>query len=241
MTTRLLSCWIVAAACTGIAAAATTRAAGETAITPPAMPPPSSFRAHVDNPWFPLVPGTRYVYAGVKDGNPSRDVVTVTHATKTIAGVPCVTVHDFLYERGHLRERTTDWYSQDAHGNVWYFGEDTAELDARGHVTSTEGTWRTGRDGAIPGIFMPARPKLHATFRQEYRKGQAEDHFRVVALGVPVRVPYGSWRDAMRTREWTPLEPGAIDAKYYVRGIGTVKEQAQDGSERSVLVSFRRS
>ena len=203
--------------------------------------PASDYSATIDNAWFPLRPGMRWVYRGAKDGKAARDVMTVTHATKTIAGVPCVVVRDLLYLDGRLGERTTDWYTQDRDGNVWYFGEDTAELDRSGTVTSTEGTWQTGRDGAIPGIFMPARPKLHATFRQEYRKGQAEDHFRVVALGVPVRVPYGSWRDAMRTREWTPLEPGAIDAKYYVRGIGTVKEQAQDGSERSVLVSFRRS
>ncbi len=105
------------------------------------MPPASSFSARVDNQWFPLKPGTRYVYTGVKDGKRSRDVVTVTRQTKKIEGVSCIVVQDRLYLRGRLGERTTDWYSQDTPGNVWYFGEKTAELDAHGHVTSTEGTW----------------------------------------------------------------------------------------------------
>src|SRR5690349_16556515 len=121
-------------------------------------PPASAFSARVDNEWFPLRPGTRYVYIGEKDGKPSRDVVTVTHLTKSIDGVPCVVVHDRLYLRGRLGERTTDWYSQDSRGNVWYFGENTAVLDAHGHVTRTEGTWTAGINGARPGIYIPAHP-----------------------------------------------------------------------------------
>jgi hypothetical protein len=206
-----------------------------------ALPRPASdYSATVDNKWFPLPVGATWVYRGVKDGKRARDVVTVASEVQKIHGVPAAVVHDRLYLDGRLGERTTDWYTQDSDGNVWYFGEDTAELDRNGKVTSTEGTWRTGRDGAVPGIFMPAHPKVGASFRQEFYKGHAEDHFSIQALGVPVRVPYGSWPATMRTREWTPLEPGAIDAKYYVRGIGTVKEQAKNGSERSVLVSFRR-
>src|SRR3954454_15579459 len=96
-----------------------------------------AFSAHVTNPWFPLRPGDRYVYVGVKDGKPARDVVTVEAQTRTIDGAPCTTVTDRLYLRGRLAERTTDWYSQDAAGAVWYFGENTAELDAQGRVTST--------------------------------------------------------------------------------------------------------
>src|SRR5438876_362275 len=84
----------------------------------------------------PRRPGTRYVYTGIKDGQPSRDVVFVTHKTRTIDGVPRVAVQDRLWVRGRLHETTTDWYSQDKQGNVWYFGEKTAELDRNGRVTS---------------------------------------------------------------------------------------------------------
>src|SRR5438045_257298 len=133
---------------------------------------PTHFSAHVTNPWFPLTPGTRYVYTGVKDGKPARDVVLVTQETRVIDGAPCVTVRDRLYLNGKLAERTTDWYSQDARGNVWYFGEDTAEL-SHGKVTSTEGTWLAGVDGARAGVYITARPVLGRSYRQEYYKGHA--------------------------------------------------------------------
>ena len=201
----------------------------------------AGFSARVDNAWFPLRPGSVWVYRGEKDGQPSRDVVKVTHATRTIDGAPCVSVSDRLYLRGRLAERTTDWYSQDAAGNVWYFGERTAELDRRGRVTSTEGSWLAGVRGAQAGTFMFAHPRPGRSARQEYYKGHAEDHFQVLGLHARVQVPYVSSSRALLTKEWTPLEPGTIDHKYYVRGIGTVLEQTvKGGSERNELVSFRR-
>ena len=201
-----------------------------------------AYSPHVTNPWFPLTPGTEFVYTGTKDGKPTRDVVRVTRQTITIAGARCVVVRDLLYEAGKLEERTSDYYTQDRAGNVWYFGEDTAELDASGKVTSREGTWRAGRAGAKPGVYRPAHPRVGQTGRQEYLKGQAEDHFRVVSLNATVRVPFVSSRSALETREWTPLEPGTLDQKIYVHGIGTVKEASLKGPmERNVLVArYRR-
>lgn len=196
----------------------------------------------VTNPWFPLRPGTTYVYTGVRDGEPSRELLTVTRLTKTIQGVRCTVVNDRLYVRGRLRERTTDWYAQDRRGAVWYFGERTAELDRQGRVTSREGTWQSGVDGAKAGIYMPAHPRVGQSFRQEFYAGHAEDHFRVLSLNASVTVPYVSSRQALLTNEWTPLEPDVLDHKLYVRGIGTVKEETvQGGSERNVLVAVLRS
>jgi hypothetical protein len=201
----------------------------------------SGFSPNVTNPWFPLRPGSVYHYRGEKDGKPSRDVMTVTHRTRVIDGARCVAVSDLLYLRGRLGERTTDYYTQDAKGNVWYFGEKTAELDSHGRVTSTAGSWMAGVHGAKPGIFMFAHPRPGLSARQEYLKGQAEDHFKVVSMRQTAVVPYGTFRSAMLTKEWTPLEPGVIDHKYYVRGIGTVLEQTvKGGNERNELVSFRR-
>jgi hypothetical protein len=201
-------------------------------------PAPSRFVRGVTNPWFPLRPGTTLVYRGVKDGKPSRDVVHVTGKTRRIAGVTCTAVSDRLYLRGRLEERTTDWYAQDKAGNVWYFGEATAELDTHGKVTSREGSWLAGVDGARAGLFMPAHPRVGQSARQEYYKGHAEDHFRVLSLTAHVRTPGASSSRALLTKEWTPLEPGVVDHKYYVRGIGTVLEQTlKGGDERNVLVS----
>ena len=202
---------------------------------------PGGFTARVANPWFPLRPGTTYVYSGVRDGKPSRDLVTVTHSTKVIQGVRCTAVSDRLYLRGRLFERTTDWYAQDRSGAVWYFGEQTAELDAHGRVTSREGSWQSGVDGAKAGIYMPAHPRVGQSARQELYVGHADDHFRVLSLDASVSVPYISSRHALLTKEWTPLEPGVLDHKLYVRGIGTVKEETvKGGSERNVLVAVRR-
>ena len=220
-----------------LAVLATVAAALATSVG--ATPPMAGFSAKVDNPWFPLKPGTRYVYTGVKDAQPSRDVVAVTHRTRTIAGVPCIVVEDRLYLRGRLGERTADWYSQDARGNVWYFGEQTAELDRRGRVTSTEGTWRAGVDGARAGIFMPAQPHVGQAGRQEYYKGHAEDHFKVIGLFHSVHAP--GTKNALLVQETTPLEPGTVDHKLYVRGIGVVLEQTErGGDERNELVSLTR-
>src|SRR5437868_519333 len=217
-------------------------AAGSAGAAPPTVPPPSDFSAHVTNAWFPLTPGTTYRYVGVKDGQPSREVLVVTHRTATIDGVPCVVIDDKLYLSGHLGERTIEWYTQDKQGNVWYFGETTAELDKHGHVTSTSGTWRAGVHGARPGIYMFAHPKVGDSAQQEFFKGQAEDHFQAVAFERAVSVPYITSKHALLTKEWTPLEPGALDHKYYVRGIGTVLEQTvRGGVERAALVSVTKS
>jgi hypothetical protein len=214
---------------------------GIAASAPTAGPNPGDFVARVDNPWFPLLPGTTFVYGGVKDGKTARDVVTVTHATRTIQGVRSTAVADRLYLAGRLEERTTDWYAQDRRGNVWYFGEATAELDRAGHVTSTEGSWLAGRNGAKAGIYMTARPTVGQSRLQEYYKGHAEDHFAVVSLRARVSVPYTTSNRALLTKEWTPLEPGTLDHKYYVRGIGNVKEVTVKGPlERSELVSVHR-
>ena len=204
-------------------------------------PAAARFTANVDNPWFPLRPGTTFVYQGVKDGKPARDVYAVTSRTKVVAGVPCVVVDDRLYSGGHLVERTSDYYTQDKDGNVWYFGEDTAELDSHGKVTSREGTWHAGVDGAKPGLFMPARPHVGEHHLQEFYKGHAEDQFRVVSLNATVKVPYGSFQNVLETREWTRLEPGVIDSKHYVRGIGEVSEASVRGAkETSELVAVLR-
>ena len=201
---------------------------------------PANFVATIDNPWFPLKPGSVWTYRGVKDGEPSFDVVTVTGKTKVIQGVTCVVVSDRLKLSGVLEETTLDYYAQDLAGNVWYFGEDTAELDKNGKVTSREGSWMSGVDGAHAGVFMEATPTVGKDILQEYLKGHAEDHFAVIDLNAKVTVPYGSFSNALETKEWTPLEPDVLDHKFYVQGVGEVREVAVKGpKEELVLISFK--
>lgn len=203
----------------------------------------ADFVARVDNPWFPLRPGSVLRYRGFKDGMPATEIFRVTRRTKRILGVATTVIDDRLYLAGRLRERTLDWYAQDRRGAVWYFGEDTATRDARGKVVSRDGSFTAGIAGAHAGIYMPASPRVGQTFQQEYFTGHAEDQFTVADLTASVTVPGASSRAALRTTERTRLEPGVVDAKYYVRGIGTVKEQQLAGpGPREVLelVSFKR-
>jgi hypothetical protein len=208
---------------------------------PPPLPAPAEFATQVDNPWFPLRPGTTYIYRGRKDGEPSRDIVRVLTAKKPILGVRATVVSDKLYLRGRIEERTHDWYAQDKKGNVWYLGEATAELNSNGSIKTREGSWEAGVDGARAGIFMPAHPHRGQSGIQEFLKGEAEDHFRVLSLTASVHTPAASSRRALLTREWTPLEPGVIDHKFYAQGFGTVLEETvKGGEELNELIAIRR-
>jgi len=218
--------------------ASSTPSAPQGTLGPDAWMDPANFVAVIDNPWLPFKPGSVWRYTGTKDGKRAKDITTVTSRTEVVAGVPCVVVDDKLFLNGKLEETTLDYYVEDTAGNVWYFGEDTQELDANGNITSTEGSWRTGIDGAVPGIFMEADPVVGHAFQQEYLKGQAEDHFEVLSLSASVTVPAGTYSNVLLTKEWTPLEPDVLDHKFYVRGIGEVREVAVKGpKEELVLVS----
>jgi len=197
---------------------------------------PADFQTTVDNPWFPLVPGTTFTYREQIGGSKSENVVTVTHDTKVIMGVTCIVVSDIVKEKGVIIEETTDWYAQDKQGNVWYFGEDTKEYLARGKV-STKGSWEAGVDGAQPGIIMKGDPVPGEPYRQEYYAGEAEDMGQVIAVNDSVTVPYGKFTGCVKTKEWSMLEPGS-ENKWYARGIGNVKTKSSSNDEISVLISI---
>jgi hypothetical protein len=198
---------------------------------------PANFVGAIDNPWYPLKPGTVLSYRGIKDGQVAVDKVTVTSDTVVVDGVTCVVVHDMLTLDGALAETTDDWYTQDRAGNVWYFGEDTKELDANGKVVSTEGSWAAGVDGAQPGIFMPADPRIGVSGIQEFSAGNAEDRFVVLLTDAKVKVPAGTYTGALLTAEWTRLEPDVLTEKSYANGIGEVREaDVAGGDEKLELV-----
>ena len=207
---------------------------------------PSHYTTHVDNAWFPLKPGITYVFRGIEDGQRERDLFTVTHETRQVAGVTTRVIFDRVLSGGRILERTHDYYVQDVNGNVWYFGEDTAELDRHGNVKSRAGTWHAGVKGGQAGVIMEANPQPGNTYQQEFDRGNAEDHYQVLSLSKSVKTPYGSWghnslrRRVELTKEWSPLEPDVRDHKYYVRGIGEVKEKTvKGGNERFWLVDIR--
>jgi hypothetical protein len=198
---------------------------------------PANFQTAVDNPFFPLVPGTVYLYTETLGKNSSENEVTVTNETKTIMGVTCVVVHDVLREKGIVMEETFDWYAQDKQGNVWYFGEATKEFRDKGKVI-TEGSWEAGVKGALPGIIMNGRPAVGEPYRQEYCKGAAEDMGQIVGVDESATVPYGSFTGCVKTKDWSMLEPGH-EFKWYARGVGCIRAESAAG-EVSVLMSMKR-
>ncbi len=199
---------------------------------------PANFVGSITNPLFPLTPGTTFFYQGTKDGVPTSDTMSVTKKTKLILGVTCTVVHHESFEAGVLVEDTFDWYAQDEDGNVWYFGEDTKELDPSGNVVSTEGSWEAGVDGAQPGIIMEAHPLAGDRYQQEFAPGVAEDMAQVLNLKENhVCVSYGCFDDVLLTKEWTPLEHNVVEQKYYAPGVGFILGvMVKGGDERSELV-----
>ena len=187
---------------------------------------PGDFVSFIDNPYLPLDPGTTFVYEAETADEFILNKITVTNETKEIIGVSCTIVYDVEWINNLLTEETYDWYAQDSSGNVWYFGEATTEYlyDDTGVLigTSTEGSWEAGVDGATPGIVMLADPLPGISYRQEFYEGVAEDMAKVLRLNVSVSVDYGDFDDCLKTREWTPLNPGVIEHKYYAPGIGLV-------------------
>jgi hypothetical protein len=195
----------------------------------------NNFVSQIDNKWFPLKPGTTYVFTGIKDGGNARENFTVTSDHKSILGVSTTVIHDALYRDDQLVEETTDWYAQDKSGNVWYFGEQTRALD-KGKWT-TEGSWQAGVEGAKPGVYVQGTPKVGDAYFQEFYEGKAGDSAKVLSLDESITVPAGSYKNAQLTMEWSTEEPGAYDAKYYVPGVGVVKEFAATGATETLALS----
>lgn len=201
---------------------------------------PDDFVTGIDNPYFPLEPGTRWVLKGKTVEGKEVDTIEGLDETKEVMGVTTTVVLDIVTVDGKVAEKTWDWYAQDKAGNVWYFGEDTAEYE-NGKKVSTSGAWEAGVDGALPGIIMSADPRVTDSYRQEYYEGEAEDMFWVVETGISKETPFGTFEDVVRSLEWSPLEPRVVVEKYHAPGVGLIAEKAlSGGTEIFELVEFER-
>jgi hypothetical protein len=205
---------------------------------------PKDFTTQIDNPYWPMRPGSRWVYRETApDGTRQRVVVTVTRKTKLIAnGITARVVHDVVTEAGEPVEVTDDWYAQDRCGSVWYLGEATKDYE-NGKVVSTEGSFEAGVDGAEPGIVMPAKPTVGLRYRQEHYVGHAEDRAEIMSRKEQVEVPFGYFKPGtvLMTRDLNPLHPRILELKFYARGIGPVLAVGiSGGSDREELIDYSR-
>ena len=199
---------------------------------------PANFVDVVDNPYMPWMPGARWVYEGQSEGDTERTEIVVTDEQREVMGISVTVVRDSVYVNDELAEDTYDWYAQDRDGNVWYMGEDTKEYE-NGEVTSTEGSWEAGVDGALPGIVMPADPQVGDAYRQEFYPDHAEDLVEIQELGATRSVQLGDYQDVLVTKEWNPLDPEIVENKFYAPDVGNIAEQAVAGSDEvSELVEY---
>jgi len=192
----------------------------------------------IDNKYFPLKPGTIMIYNGTdEDGKSMSDIFTVTNDTKEIQGIITRVVNDSAFVEGDLVEPTADWFAQDDNGNVWYMGEFTTDLTNK--KNPHEGSWEAGVKGARAGIIMLAEPKVGDTYEQEFAKGEAEDKGTVLSLNENVSVPYGSFSNVLKTKDFSNLEPDIVENKYYAQNTGEIKELiVKGGSEEMTLIQI---
>jgi len=196
---------------------------------------PDDFDTPQDNIYFPMAIGKTYVYMAETEDELIRNEITTTSGTKEVMGVDCIVVYDVEWvsvDDGitwFMTEETYDWYAWDNEGNVWYFGEWTTEFEYDDDWNPTgenhDGSWEAGADGALPGIVMLAEPKSGVCYQQEYYEGEAEDMGRVLNLNAKVSLEsenFDDFEDCLKTKEWTPLDPGVIEHKYYAPGLGLV-------------------
>ena len=140
----------------------------------------------------------------------------------------------------HVVEDTFDYYAQDRKGNVWYQGEDTTEFE-NGKPISKKGSWEAGVDGAKAGIVMLAHPRVGRRYGEEHYPGHAEDRAQVVSRREQAEVPYGHFTRVLFTKNFNPLEPKALEYKFYARGIGPVLEVGVSGdNDRADLLRYRK-
>lgn len=193
------------------------------------------FEDEVEHAFMPFETGATWVYQ--TDDGREDNIVTVLDKTKEVDDIESIVVHDVVLVDGELEEDTLDWFAQHENGTVWYMGELSQSLED-GELVSLDGSWQAGEEGAMPGIVMLAHPAVGKTYRQEFRLTEAEDAATVLSLTATAVVPAGTFTDCLKTADFTPLEPGVVEYKYYARGVGLVLEENPGSGERNELVSF---
>jgi hypothetical protein len=204
---------------------------------------PASFSADINHPYWPMKPGTRWIYRSSEgDGTTQDIVIVVTRSTKKLAnGITARVVRDTARENGQIVEDTLDWYAQDAAGNLWYMGEQTAEFE-NGKVVSRAGSWEAGKQGALPGIMLPAHPEDGEKYRQEYKKGEAEDNGEVLATDHLVQVKAGGYKQTLVTMDTSAIEPDVVEYKFYGPGVGPLLAlDISGGTAREELIKVDRA
>lgn len=189
----------------------------------------------VDNDLLPFPVGATWSYEAETDEGLVEVRMEVLAEPVEVWGVTATVVHDSELINGELVEDTWDWFAQDAAGNVWYLGEDTAEYE-NGVVVSTAGAWTAGEAGALPGVVMLGEPAVGLVYREEFLEGEAEDVGQVQDIDVTVTVAAGTFSGCIKTYEVSVIDPELVEYKYFCPDVGMVLTEEED--ERLELVEY---
>jgi hypothetical protein len=208
---------------------------------PTPHPRPSDFTHRVDNPWFPLAPGSSWTYRRYSPDATATVVATVLPGTVDIAGVPTTAVR---WERRGPHGRTTPlavrWYAQDTAGNVWWFGQRVVpgmRLDQIAHRS-----WRAGRHGAQAGLVVSATPRVGDGYLNGYQPGVVDRRSTVLSVDASVALPRGRYKGTVETRDLSSLDPLYTVRSFYARGVGLVGQEASKAYDTDLsLVRFHRA
>ena len=193
----------------------------------------------IDNPYVAFSAIRRAAYEGTEGDADTGETVTIgvesvpRGETTTIADVEVAIVDVTDSEDGAVVEQTEDYYAQDSDGTVYYVGEGVDDLED-GDVVGHGGEWRAGQDGNRAGVFMPAEPAVGVEFEQERAPGIAEDRSRIVAVGITVTVPAGTFTDCIETEDLDPIDD-VTEHKVYCRGVGLVREVFPTGGSLDLV------
>ncbi len=200
---------------------------------------PANFVEIVDNPYFPRLPGMRWVYEEQTSDGLERIELEVLAEKREVMGVQTTVMRDTVSLEGVVVEDTYDYFAQDLDGNVWYFGEDVSNFE-NGQMQDKAGSWEAGVDGAVPGIVMYGDITAHVgeTYQQELYAGEAEDAATLLSNSASLTIPYGSFENVVMTYDFTLLDSQSQEVKFFAAGVGEIKGINLITGEQAFLVEF---
>ena len=196
---------------------------------------PADFSTNITNPLFPLSSLGPKVFEGQDTDPDTGEVIdtrlesAVLSKTRKVAGVQTLVLEEKVFNDGELVERALDFFAQHQDGTVYYFGEAVDNYE-NGKLVDHAGSWLAGKNGAAPGIIMPANPVVGQTFNQENAPGVAEDRSTVLALDENVKTPAGKFRGCAKFEDTNPLESQSTsEFKWFCPGVGLVRDVDAEG------------
>jgi hypothetical protein len=202
---------------------------------PTPHPDPDDFAGRVDNRWFPLAAGTRWVYRRYTPTSLDTVVATVLHDHHAVEGVTTTAVR-FSVRRpsGGTTFAAVRWYAQDTAGNVWWFGQRVGRTFPVDPLATA--SWLAGRRGAEAGLVMPAHPRVGDGFANGTQPGTMERRSTVVTVDASVALPKGEYHHAIETRDLSPLAPIRIVQTFFAPGIGMVSQDTMEAVDTQLTL-----